>query len=146
MKILSVASEVFPLVKTGGLADVAGALPIALAGRGMHMRTLMPGYPAVMQRLAKVEVIDPLIHRGKPQIVFGATVVVEDEEGADKTYRIVGIDEIDTERGYISWISPMARALLKAREGDVVTLRTPGGTEELEVQRVRYTPLATGGG
>ncbi|MGB3815799.1 MAG: glycogen synthase GlgA [Shinella sp.] len=57
MKILSVASEVFPLIKTGGLADVAGALPIALAGHGMHMRTLMPGYPAVMQRLAKGEVV-----------------------------------------------------------------------------------------
>ncbi|RFZ87107.1 glycogen synthase GlgA [Shinella sp. WSJ-2] len=57
MNILSVASEVFPLIKTGGLADVAGALPIALAGHGMHMRTLMPGYPAVMQRLGKVEVV-----------------------------------------------------------------------------------------
>lgn len=57
MKILSVASEVFPLIKTGGLADVAGALPIALAGHGMHMRTLMPGYPAVMQRLAEGEVV-----------------------------------------------------------------------------------------
>lgn len=57
MKILSVASEVFPLIKTGGLADVAGALPIALAGHGMHMRTLMPGYPAVMQRLAAGEVV-----------------------------------------------------------------------------------------
>ncbi|QRI62055.1 glycogen synthase GlgA [Shinella sp. PSBB067] len=55
MKILSVASEVFPLIKTGGLADVAGALPIALAGHGIHMRTLVPGYPAVMQRLAKTE-------------------------------------------------------------------------------------------
>jgi len=57
MNILSVASEVFPLIKTGGLADVAGALPIALAGHGMHMRTLMPGYPAVMQRLAGVETV-----------------------------------------------------------------------------------------
>ncbi|NDP41250.1 MAG: hypothetical protein GZ089_00795, partial [Aromatoleum sp.] len=50
----------------------------------------------------------------------------------------------DTERGYISWVSPMARALLKAREGDAVTLRTPGGIEELEVVAVRYLPLATG--
>jgi transcription elongation factor GreB len=56
---------------------------------------------------------------------------------------IVGIDEIDTARGYISWISPMARALLKAREGDLVTLRTPGGVEELEIVEVRYVPLAT---
>ena len=74
MNILSVASEVFPLVKTGGLADVAGALPIALAGHGMHMRTLMPGYPAVLQRLADVEVvagIDDLL--GEPARILAAT-------------------------------------------------------------------------
>jgi transcription elongation factor GreB len=57
---------------------------------------------------------------------------------------IVGIDEIDTPRGYISWISPMARALLKAREGDTVMLRTPAGVEEIDVVEIRYTPLATG--
>ena len=56
---------------------------------------------------------------------------------------IVGVDEIDTGRGYISWVSPMARALLKAREGDTVTLRTPGGVEELEVVEVRYEALET---
>lgn len=74
MNILSVASEVFPLIKTGGLADVAGALPIALAGHGMHMRTLMPGYPAVMQRLGKVEVVagfDDLL--GEPARILAAT-------------------------------------------------------------------------
>ncbi|MFC6445005.1 glycogen synthase GlgA [Shinella zoogloeoides] len=73
MKILSVASEVFPLIKTGGLADVAGALPLALAGHGMHMRTLMPGYPAVMQRLAKTEVVatfDDLL--GEPARILAA--------------------------------------------------------------------------
>ena len=57
---------------------------------------------------------------------------------------IVGVDEIDTARGYISWVSPMARALIKAREGDTVTLRTPGGVEDLEIVSVRYEPLATG--
>ena len=57
---------------------------------------------------------------------------------------IVGIDEIDTARGYISWVSPMARALLKAREGDTVTMRTPAGVEEIDVVQVRYAPLATG--
>ena len=55
---------------------------------------------------------------------------------------IVGVDEIDTARGYISWVSPMARALIKAREGDSVTLRTPGGIEELEILEVRYDPIA----
>ncbi|MCR6501144.1 glycogen synthase GlgA [Shinella sp. CPCC 101442] len=74
MNILSVASEVFPLIKTGGLADVAGALPIALAGHGMRMRTLMPGYPAVMQRLAGIEVVagfDDLL--GEPARILAAT-------------------------------------------------------------------------
>jgi starch synthase len=74
MNILSVASEVFPLIKTGGLADVAGALPIALAGHGMQMRTLMPGYPAVMQRLAEVEVVatfDDLL--GEPARILATT-------------------------------------------------------------------------
>ena len=65
-------------------------------------------------------------------------------EGDERTISIVGIDEIDTERGYISWISPMARALLKAREGDSVTLRTPGGVEELDVRRRVLRPLDTG--
>ena len=74
MNILSVASEVFPLIKTGGLADVAGALPIALAGHGMSMRTLMPGYPAVMQRLGSVEEVaafDDLL--GEPARILAAT-------------------------------------------------------------------------
>jgi transcription elongation factor GreB len=62
----------------------------------------------------------------------------------ERTVSIVGIDEIDTARGYISWVSPMARALIKAREGDTVTVHTPGGVDELEIVRVRYVPLATG--
>ena len=75
---------------------------------------------------------------------FGATVTVRNARGEPRTVSIVGVDEIDTARGYISWVSPMARALLKAREGDKVTLRTPGGAEELDVEEVRYVPLATG--
>ena len=61
-----------------------------------------------------------------------------------RTVSIVGVDEIDTGRGYISWVSPMARALIKAREGDTVTLTTPGGVEDLEIAAVRYVPLETG--
>jgi transcription elongation factor GreB len=71
-------------------------------------------------------------------------VTVANAQGDERTVSIVGIDEIDTARGYISWISPMARALLKAREGDTVTVRTPGGVEELDVVSVRYGPLETG--
>ena len=65
----------------------------------------------------------------------------KDEE---RTVSIVGVDEIDTQRGYISWVSPMARALLRAREGDTVTLNTPGGAEDLDILHVRYAPLAMG--
>jgi len=103
----------------------------------------------LVKRLDRAEVVDPAARRdddNADRVFFGATVTISDASGAARTVSIVGIDEIDTARGYISWISPMARALLKAREGDVVTLRTPGGVEELEVQSVRYAPLATGGG
>ena len=95
------------------------------------------------KRLDIAVVADPSAHHGSDQIFFGATVTVRGASGEERTVSIVGIDEIDTARGYISWISPMARALIKAREGDTVVLRTPGGMEELEVVAVRYAPLAT---
>jgi transcription elongation factor GreB len=101
----------------------------------------------LVRRLDNAEVVDPAMPRDDDagsRIYFGATVTVANGEGDERTVSIVGIDEIDTARGYVSWISPMARALLKAREGDVVTLRTPGGVEELEIVEVRYVPLATG--
>jgi len=100
----------------------------------------------LVKRLDAAEVVDPAARRdddNADRVYFGATVTVGDESGATRTVSIVGIDEIDTARGYISWISPMARALLKAREGDTVTVRTPAGNEELEVVDVRYVPLAT---
>jgi len=103
----------------------------------------------LIRRLDVAEVVDPLVHRddgSADQVFFGATVTVSDEHGAQRTVSIVGVDEIDPARGYISWVSPMARALLKAREGDAITLRTPGGVEELDVVRVRYKPLATAEG
>jgi transcription elongation factor GreB len=100
----------------------------------------------LIRRLDRAEVVDPAAPRdedGADRVFFGATVTVADREGRERTVSIVGIDEIDTPRGYISWISPMARALLKAREGDTVTVRTPAGPEELEIVAVRYLPLAT---
>ena len=100
----------------------------------------------LIRRLDLAEVVDPAAPReddSADQIFFGATVTVRGTSGEERTVSIVGIDEIDTARGYISWISPMARALIKAREGDTVVLRTPGGMEELEVVAVRYAPLAT---
>jgi transcription elongation factor GreB len=103
----------------------------------------------LVRRLDVAEVVDPAVCRGDDnddQVFFGATVTVRNALGFDRTVSIVGIDEIDTPRGYISWISPMARALLRAREGDTVTMRTPGGIEELEVLAVRYRALDTGAG
>jgi len=100
----------------------------------------------LIRRLDIAEVVDPAAQRdeGTDQIFFGATVTLRSVKDGERTVSIVGIDEIDTARGYISWVSPMARALIKAREGDTVTLHTPGGVDELEVVLVRYRPLATG--
>ena len=97
-------------------------------------------------RLDAAQVVDPLARRdddNADQVFFGATITVRDEGGTERTVHIVGVDEIDTARGFISWVSPMAKALLKAREGDTVTLRTPGGAEPLDIVRVSYEPLAT---
>lgn len=94
------------------------------------------------KRLDLAEVVDPAAPRDDDtRIFFGATVTFSNMEGKEKTVSIVGVDEIDTGRGYISWISPLARALTKAREGDVVTLHAPGGTEELEILEVRYQAI-----
>ena len=101
----------------------------------------------LVKRLDRAEVVDPLGRAGSDdddRVFFGATVEVVNARGEPRTVSIVGVDEIDTARGYISWVSPMARALIKAREGETVTLHTPGGTEELEIASVRYVPLATG--
>ena len=102
----------------------------------------------LIRRLDAAEVVDPAAPRddaAADRVFFGATVTVKSDEGTERTLSIVGVDETDTSRGYISWISPVARALLRAREGDVVVVRTPAGVEELEVVEVAYRPLATGG-
>ena len=101
----------------------------------------------LIKRLDAAEVVDPAAPRDEElagQVFFGATVIVRNDRDEERTVAIVGVDEIDTARGYISWVSPMARALLKAREDDTVTLRTPVGAEEITIVEVRYEPLATG--
>jgi transcription elongation factor GreB len=90
------------------------------------------------KRLDIAEVADPSAHHGKNQVFFGATVTYETSAGVSRTVTIKGIDEVDSLHGEISWISPIARALLKAREGDEVQLLTPGGLERLEVIKVSY--------
>ena len=101
----------------------------------------------LIKRLDAAEVVDPTARRDEGEddrVYFGATVTVRNGRDEERTVSIVGVDEIDTTRGYISWVSPMARALLKAREGDTVTLNTPGGMEDLDILHVRYEQLATG--
>ncbi len=102
----------------------------------------------LVRRLDRAEVVDPAARADADdadQVFFGATVDVATERGEVRTVSIVGVDEIDTARGYISWVSPMARALLKAHEGDTVTLHTPGGSEALTIAAVRYVALAIDG-
>jgi transcription elongation factor GreB len=90
------------------------------------------------KRLEIAEVADPALHHGNDQIFFGATVTYVDEHGEERTITIKGIDEADQMHGEVSWISPIARALLKAREGDVVKLVTPSGAHEIEILEVKY--------
>ena len=90
------------------------------------------------KRLEIAEVADPSLHHGADQAFFGATVTYADPEGQERTVTIMGIDEADSLQGQVSWISPIARALLKARSGDVVTLITPQGPQEIEVLDVQY--------
>ncbi|HET7526654.1 MAG TPA: transcription elongation factor GreB [Burkholderiaceae bacterium] len=90
------------------------------------------------KRLDIAEVTDPSVHHGSDQVFFGATVTYANAGGAERTVTIKGIDEADSLAGEVSWISPVARALLKTREGDEVKLATPGGVETIEVIEVRY--------
>lgn len=93
------------------------------------------------KRLEHAVVVDPATREDTDQVFFGATVTVADSNGGESTYAIVGIDEADAGRGRIAWISPMARALLKAREGDTVSVQTPDGRREVEIIDVRYVAL-----
>ncbi len=90
------------------------------------------------KRLEKAEVVDPAAQAGQDRIYFGATVEFRRNGETDETIRIVGIDEVDLARGCVSWISPVARALMKSTVGDEVVLHTPSGPHTLEVLDVRY--------
>ena len=90
------------------------------------------------KRLEIASVSDPSVHHGSEQVFFGATVTYEDMQGQAKTVTILGIDEADSLKAQVSWISPIARALLKAKVGDVVKLQTPAGIQDIEVVEVSY--------
>jgi len=90
------------------------------------------------KRLETAEVVDPRQQKRLDQVFFGATVTYAAEGGTETTITIVGIDEADFARGQVSWVSPIARALTRARKGDTVELRAPGGVEQIEVLEIRY--------
>ncbi|MCG2582895.1 transcription elongation factor GreB [Massilia sp. TS11] len=90
------------------------------------------------KRLDSAFVVDPSAHHGNDQIFFGATVTYCNQAGEEHTVTIVGIDELDPLKGKISWVSPVARALTKAREGEQITLHTPLGVDTLEILAVSY--------
>lgn len=92
------------------------------------------------RRLDSAQVVDPAAQKSD-RVLFGATVTVIDEDGRKRVYQIVGIDETDAKRGRVSWISPIGKALLQAKVGDVVLLRTPKGEEELEIDRIEYKAI-----
>jgi len=90
------------------------------------------------KRLANAEVVDAARRAKTDQVFFGATVTYANGKGEERTIKIVGVDEVELDKGHVSWISPIAKALLKAEEGDVVKMRTPAGVEEIEIVKVIY--------
>lgn len=90
------------------------------------------------QRLECAQVTDPSLHHGGEQVFFGATVTYADEEGQSHTITIVGVDEVNSLQGKVSWIAPISKALLRKQVGDVVELQTPAGVQELEILDVQY--------
>ena len=95
------------------------------------------------RRLEDATIVDPVEQQkiAKGRVLFGCTVTVENEMGEEKVYCIVGTDELDASRGYVSWVSPIGRALLGSSVGDLVSFATPGGQTELEIIRVEYKTL-----
>jgi transcription elongation factor GreB len=96
------------------------------------------------KRLESAEVVDPNQQRNRDQVFFGATVTYANGRGTEMTITIVGVDEADLDRGQVSWLSPVARALVKAHVGDIVELRAPAGVEQIEVLAIRYGPAGDG--
>ena len=90
------------------------------------------------KRLANAEVVDAAKRAKTDQVFFGATVTTANAQDKERTVKIVGVDEVDPGRGHVSWISPIARAVMRAHEGDAVRMHTPGGEEEIEILKVVY--------
>jgi len=127
------------LTPTGftALQQEIAALREAPRGDARRKLSLEQRLQALLQRLEAAEVIEPAA-QPRDVVRFGATVTVEDEDGHERRYRIVGVDEADPKRGWVSWRSPIARALTGRRVGDTTTLHTPARDEELTVTAIDY--------
>ncbi|WP_029012671.1 transcription elongation factor GreB [Niveispirillum irakense] len=90
------------------------------------------------KRIERSEIVDPTRQTNRSRVFFGATVTYSQEDGSEKTITIVGVDEADMDQGKVSWVSPIARALLKAEIGDTVAIRTPAGRREIVVEEITY--------
>ena len=108
-----------------------------------HLRKIDSRIHFLTKRIENAEIVDP-VEQGKTaagRVLFGATVTVEDEEGEETIYCIVGVDEYNGAKGLVSWQSPIGRALMRKEEGDAVAVKTPSGTKELEIVSIEYKPI-----
>jgi transcription elongation factor GreB len=108
-----------------------------------HLRKIDSRIHFLAKRIENAEIIDP-VTQGKTaagRVLFGATVTVEDEEGEEKIYCIVGADEYNGAKGLVSWQSPIGKALMRKEVGDIVTVRTPSGSREFEILSIEYRPI-----
>ncbi len=108
-----------------------------------HLRKIDSRIHFLTKRIENAAIVDP-VAQGKTaagRVLFGATVTVEDEDGEEITYCIVGIDEYNGAKGLVSWQSPIGRALMRKGVGDIATVRTPSGTKELEILAIEYKPI-----
>jgi transcription elongation factor GreB len=108
-----------------------------------HLRKIDSRIHFLTKRIENAEIVDP-VEQGKTaagRVLFGATVIVEDEDGEEKTYCIVGVDEYNGAKGLVSWQSPIGMAFMRKEVGDVVTVKAPSGTRELEILSIAYKPI-----
>ncbi len=123
------------------IEDGERATDLLASSSEMQVREIEQRIHYLQTRLETAEIVYPSVHAGEQQIFFGATVTYRHEHGEQHTVTIVGLDELDPANGKISWLSPVAQALLKAVEGDSVILEGPSGDEELHVLTVLYPPI-----
>jgi len=142
-------AEELTFLRTKKRPEVVGALSDAAAEgdrsenaeyiyRKRQLREVDRRLRFLSKRIDVIQIVDPSAQRRRDRVFFGATVTYVDGKDREMTVSIVGVDEADTEAGLVSWISPIAKALLRAEEGDVVKMRTPGGIEEIEIVKVEY--------